>query len=122
MVIQSIGEPVFLLGHSYSAQIALATAAKVPDRVRKLVLYEPAWPRVVGTEALTRLEELAQAGDCEGFAVTFFRDRLAVPVEELDELRATEVWPPIIADAKASLGDLRALSSARFAFPWFRSD
>jgi len=51
VVIQSIGEPVFLLGHSYSAQIALATAAKVPDRVRKLVLYEPAWPRVVGTEA-----------------------------------------------------------------------
>ena len=61
-LIQSIGEPVFLLGHSYGAQIALAAAAKVPDRVRKLVLYEAAWPRIVGKEALTRLEELAQAG------------------------------------------------------------
>jgi pimeloyl-ACP methyl ester carboxylesterase len=40
-VIQSIGEPVFLLGHSYGAHTALAPAAEVPDRVRKLVLYEP---------------------------------------------------------------------------------
>lgn len=37
-VIRSIGEPVFLLGHSYGAQTALAAAVQVPDRVRKLVL------------------------------------------------------------------------------------
>src|ERR671918_84007 len=67
-VMQSIGEPVFLLGHSYGAQTALAAAAQVPDRVRKLVLYEPAWPHVVENEALARLEALAQAGDWEGFA------------------------------------------------------
>src|SRR5918999_2648791 len=83
-VIESVGEPVFLLGHSYGAHTALAAAAKVPDRVRKLVLYEAAWPRIVGKEALARLEELAQAGDWEGFAVTFFRDRISVPVDELD--------------------------------------
>ena len=119
-VIQSIGEPVFLLGHSYGAQTVLAAAAEVPDRVRKLVLYEAAWPRVVEKEALARLEELAQAGDWEGFAVTFFRDRLSVPGEELDELRATELWPPIIADAEASLGDLRALSRYDFKAERFR--
>lgn len=119
-LIQSIGEPVFLLGHSYGAHAALAAAANVPDRVRKLVLYEAAWPRVVDQEALGRLEELAQAGDWEGFAVTFFRDRLSVPVEELDELRATALWPPIIADAEASLGDLRALSRYDFQAERFR--
>jgi pimeloyl-ACP methyl ester carboxylesterase len=119
-VMQSIGDPVFLLGHSYGAQTALAAAAQVPDRVRKLVLYEPAWPRVVEKEALARLEELAQAGDWEGFAVTFFRDRLAVPVEALDELRATALWPPIIADAEASLRDLRALSRYDFQAERFR--
>jgi pimeloyl-ACP methyl ester carboxylesterase len=119
-VLQSIGAPVFLLGHSYGAQTALAAAAQIPDRVRKLVLYEPAWPRVVGKEALARLEALAQAGDWDGLAVTFFRDQLSVPVEELNELRATELWPPIIADAQASLSDLRALSRYDFDAERFR--
>ena len=119
-VIQSISAPVFLLGHSYGAQTALAAAAQVPERVRKLVLYEPAWPQIIGKEALARFEELAQAGDWEGLAVTFFRDRLSVPVEELDELQATELWPPIIADAKASLSDLRALSRYDFKAERFR--
>jgi pimeloyl-ACP methyl ester carboxylesterase len=119
-VIQSIGEPVFLLGHSYGAQTALAAAAKVPERVRKLVLYEAAWPRIVGKEALARLEELARAGDWDNFAVTFFRDQLFVPVEELEELRATELWPPVIGDAEASLGDLRALSRYDFKAERFR--
>jgi pimeloyl-ACP methyl ester carboxylesterase len=120
-VIQSIGEPVFLLGHSYGAQTALAAAATVPDRVRKLVLYEPAWPHVVGKEPLARLAALAQAGDWDGFAVTFFHERLAVPLEELDALRTTALWPSIIADAEASLGDLRALSRYDFSAERFRT-
>jgi pimeloyl-ACP methyl ester carboxylesterase len=119
-VIQSIGEPVFLLGHSYGAQTALAAAVIVPDRIRKLVLYEPAWPHVAGKEALARLEELARAGDWEGLAVTFFHDTLSVPVEVLDELRSTELWPPILADAEASLGDLRALGRYDFKAERFR--
>jgi pimeloyl-ACP methyl ester carboxylesterase len=119
-VIQSIAEPVFMLGHSYGAHTALAAAVQVPDRVRKLVLYEPAWPRVVGKEALARFEELAQHADWEGFAMMFFHDRLRVPLEELNELRATELWPPILADAKASLRDLRALSEYDFDAQRFR--
>jgi pimeloyl-ACP methyl ester carboxylesterase len=119
-LLHAIGEPVFLLGHSYGAQIALAAAATVPERVRKLVLYEAPWPRVVGKEALARLEALAQAGHWEGFAVTFFRDVLGVPVAELDALRATALWPPIIADAEASLGDLRALIRYDFKAERFR--
>lgn len=119
-VIESIGEPVFLLGHSYGAHTALAAAAKVADSVRKLVLYEAAWPHLIGKEALAQLEALAEVGDWEGLALTFFRDRLSVPVEELNELRATELWPPIIADARASLGDLRALSRYNFDAERFR--
>lgn len=119
-VIQSVGEPVFLLGHSYGAHTALAAAAEVPDSVRKLVLYEPAWPRIVGKEPLARLEALARAGKWEDLAVTFFRDTLSVPVEELDELRTTKLWPPIVGDAEASLRDLRALSRYNFKAESFR--
>lgn len=119
-VVQSIGEPVFLLGHSYGAHTALAAAVEVPDSVRKLVLYEPAWPHALGKDALMRLEDLARAGDWGDFAVTFFRDLLSVPPEELDELRATQLWPPIVADAQASLGDLRAISRYDFKVERFR--
>lgn len=119
-LIQAIDEPVLLLGHSYGAQTALAAAAKVPDRVRKLVLYEAPWPHSVSKEALARLEMLARTDDWENFALTFFRDQLLVPVEDLNQLRRTELWPPIIADAKASLGDLRALSRYSFKAEHFR--
>jgi len=119
-VIQSVGEPVFLLGHSYGAHTALAAATMAPARVSKLVLYEPAWPHAVAKDALARLEGLARAGDWDGLALTFFRDTLSVPAGELDALRATALWPPIVADARASLGDLRALVRYDFRAERFR--
>jgi pimeloyl-ACP methyl ester carboxylesterase len=66
-VIRSIGEPVFLLGHSYGAHTALLAAAEDPSRVRKLVLYEPAWPHLVSADAMRPLEELARTGDWDAF-------------------------------------------------------
>ena len=113
-VIRSIGERVFMLGHSYGAQVALAAAAEVQERVRALVLYEPPWPRALGPEALARLEELGRDGNWDGFAAAFFRDVLAVPIRDLDALRASALWAPIVADARASLGDLRALGRYDF--------
>jgi pimeloyl-ACP methyl ester carboxylesterase len=119
-VLRAIGEPVFLLGHSYGAHTSLVAAAEVPERVRKLVLYEPAWPRFIGADALAPLEKQAAAGDWDGFAYAFFRDVLTVPVAELDALRDTPQWAPIVADAPASLGDLRAISRYDFAPERFR--
>jgi pimeloyl-ACP methyl ester carboxylesterase len=120
-VIRAIGEPVFLLGHSYGAHTALLAAHQAAPSVRKLVLYEPAWPRAVGGEGLARLEGLAEAGRWEDFAVTFFRDLLSVPAAEVNALRATPLWPPIVADVPASLGDLRALSRYDFKPEHFRN-
>ena len=104
----------------YGGHTALFAAAKVPDRVRKLVLYEPPWPTVFEEDLLAKLEALARPGDWESFAVTFFRDGLHVPVEELDQLRSTPLWPPIVADAAASLGDIRALVRYDFQPDRFR--
>jgi pimeloyl-ACP methyl ester carboxylesterase len=91
-VIQAVGEPVFLLGHSYGAHCSLAAAALAPKSIRKLVLYEAPWPHIVSPEAVAPLEELAAAGAWEDFAITFFRDILSVPMKELEALRATELW------------------------------
>ena len=108
-LIQSAGEPVFLLGHSYGAHCALAAALLIPGGVRRLILYEALFPAAISTDALTRLEMLAAAGEWDDLAVTFFRDTLRVPVRELEALRSTDAWPPIVADARASIGDIRAL-------------
>jgi pimeloyl-ACP methyl ester carboxylesterase len=113
-LIASIDQPVFLLGHSYGAQVALAAAARLPNRVRKLVLYEPPLPDTVCQEGLHRLEALAHAGDWDGFASSFFHGALQIPHEDLDQIRASDAWPAIVADAEASLGDIRAL--CRYAF------
>jgi pimeloyl-ACP methyl ester carboxylesterase len=119
-VLEAIGEPVFLLGHSYGAHTALAAAARVPHRVRKLVLYEPAWPCIAQGDLLARLEALAKAGRWAELAATFFRDALEVPAAELDAVRASALWPPIVADAPASLRDIQALSRYEFDPARFR--
>jgi pimeloyl-ACP methyl ester carboxylesterase len=113
-VVRSIGLPVYLVGHSYGAHCALAAAARQPERVRKLVLYEPAWPNRILPDALAALETLANAAAWDQFAYAFFANTLHVPTDELDSVRASELWPPIVADAPATLGDLRAMCNYQF--------
>jgi pimeloyl-ACP methyl ester carboxylesterase len=60
------------------------------------------------------LEQLAAAGDWDAFCLAFFRDSLGIPQKDLDELRPTETWNQYLREAKASLGDVRAL--ARYTF------
>jgi len=113
-VLEAIGAPAFLLGHSYGALVALEAARAAPAAVRKLVLYEPAWPRVVDAPALATLEGFAARGDWDGLAAYFFSERLGVPDSDLRAVRDSPLWLPIVDDAEASLGDLRGLSRYRF--------
>jgi pimeloyl-ACP methyl ester carboxylesterase len=113
-LVRSIGAAVYLLGHSYGAHCALLAAAQHPNRVTKLVLYEPPWPKAIPPDALAALEALADAGAWDQFAYAFFANTLHVPAEELDAVRASDLWPPIVADAPATLGDLRAIAAYAF--------
>jgi hypothetical protein len=70
---------------------------------------------------LARLEALAAIGAWDDFAMTFFRDALHVPIEELMAVRASDLWPPIVADAAASLGDIRALTRYKFEAGRYRT-
>ena len=120
-VVESLDAPVFLLGHSYGAHCVLGAALRTLDRVRKVVAYEPAWPWVLGPERLAPLDRLVDARDWNGFPFTFFRDVLLVPVADLETVRATpELWQPIVDDAEASVGDLRAISRYSFDPERFR--
>jgi pimeloyl-ACP methyl ester carboxylesterase len=118
-LVRSIGSPVYLLGHSYGAHCALLATAQEPDSIRKLVLYEPVWPSFIRPDALAALETLAAAGAWDQFAYAFFANLLQVPAGELDAVRASDLWRPIVADAPASLHDLRAVSAYDFAVDRF---
>lgn len=65
-------------------------------------------------DAFAALEALAQAGAWDQVAYAFFANVLAVSSEDLDGVRASPDWPPIVSDAPASLEDLRALRGYDF--------
>ena len=113
-LIHAIGEPVLLLGHSYGAHVALAAAALAPDGIRELTLYEAPWPAILPPRLMDLLTHHAQAGDWDSFAAAFFHNALRIPMTEIEELRRTPLWSPILDDAPASFYDLRALSRYEF--------
>jgi len=108
-VIRSVGEPVFLLGHAVGALIAAEAARTAPALVRKLVLYEPPKPTLLSGTVFQQLSALADQGDWENYSWVFFKEGLGIPIEEMEELRASEVWAAYVADARATAQDMRAL-------------
>jgi pimeloyl-ACP methyl ester carboxylesterase len=116
----SLAEPVYLLGHSYGAQVALSAAADSPGHVRKLILYEPPWPDTASPEIIARLKLRAAGSDWNGLAEDFFSEVLGLTADGIAELRAAGAWPSIVSDAEASLNDISALYSYRFDPATFR--
>ncbi len=112
-VLATLETPATVLGHSYGAHVALLAARMAPERVAKLIVYEPPRAGLFSAEAMGRLAPLA--GDWDRFASVFFGEILLVPLEELRELRASGAWAAIVEDAPASWQDIQALAQYGFA-------
>ena len=110
-VVDSLGEPVFLLGHSYGALCALE-AALLTRNVRKLVLYEP--PMDVTDEGINppgmvgRLEALLEAGDRDEVVATMLREVAGVPPEGVEYMRSLPAWQARVAAAHTIPRELTA--------------
>ena len=93
-VIDSIREPVNLLGHSYGALLALE-AALLTRNIRKLVLYDPgieaADKEIYPHEVIERLEALLRAGDRDEVVATTMREVAGLPSETVEHLRTLPV-------------------------------
>ncbi len=114
-VIDSIGEAVGLLGHSYGAICALEAALR-SNRVRRLVLYEGGFPVAEGTElyppeALDSIRSSLEVGDREGALTTFYRDIAMISPEEIEMLRSLPIWPIRVALAPTLPHEMRAFES-----------
>lgn len=112
----SIGKPVFLLGHSYGAICSLEAAMRT-NQILKLVLYEP--PIRTSTpfysaEIIDRLDQQLLAGDREGAVTTFYREVVRTSDKDLRTLRALPNWPARVAAAHTIPRELRASEDYRF--------
>ena len=96
-VVDSIDEPVHLLGHSHGA-ICVLEASLLTEDLRSLILYEPPVPwEIVGPElfsekTVSEMEALLESGKDEAALVVFMRDLLELPEEQLKELRSAPSW------------------------------
>ncbi|MCA1554519.1 MAG: alpha/beta hydrolase [Chloroflexi bacterium] len=118
-VVDAIGEPVNLLGHSYGALCALEGARRT-NNLRRLVLYEPPLPRagvsVSAPEIVTRLEQMLAAGDREGVVVSMMRDVALVPPHELELLRSVPAWQARVAAAHTIPRELLSEDGTAYEF------
>jgi pimeloyl-ACP methyl ester carboxylesterase len=94
-VVDAIGEPTAVLGHSYGAICSLE-AALLTDRIRRLVLYEPPIP--VGAHLVAppgvadRMQELLDNGEKEAALEVFMRRVVEMPEHELNAYRQLPMW------------------------------
>jgi pimeloyl-ACP methyl ester carboxylesterase len=116
-VVDSLGEPTILLGHSYGALCALE-APLLTTNVPKLVLYEPgievAGEEIYPQEVIERLEALLEVGDREGVVATFMREVAGLPPETVEYMRSQRAWQALVAAAHTIPRELRAQEAYRF--------
>ena len=93
-LVEVIGEPVFLLGHSYGAVCSLE-AVLVTAKVSRLILYEPPIPTGLPQYppgVPNRIQALIDSGELEAALEVFFREVVRMPEDELEAYRQLPVW------------------------------
>ena len=100
-LLDDIGEPVFLFGHSSGAILALEAAlGGLP--VRRLVLYEPPFTidgqrPGLAPDLAGRLQDLLVANDREAAVRLFLREGGGLPDEMVNQMQATPQWAAWLA-------------------------
>jgi pimeloyl-ACP methyl ester carboxylesterase len=115
-VVDSIGQPAYVLGHSYGAICSLEAATRTRN-IRKLAAYEPPIPSdlpIYPPGIIERLQAALDAGDKAAVVTTFFREVVRMPDHELRMLQSLPNWPDRVAAAPTIPRELRAHEAYRF--------
>jgi pimeloyl-ACP methyl ester carboxylesterase len=109
-VVDAIGGPVNVLGHSYGALCALEGALLTPN-MRRLVLYEGVPLRgadLYPPGIADRLEALLDSGDVEGMLMTMFREVVELSPADIEHLRSQQdAWAVRLRNAATVPRELR---------------
>ncbi len=107
--------PVDLLGHSAGALLSLE-AALLTSNVRKLILYEPAFPlpglQLHPEGQIERFEALLEAGDRAQLLIEVYSGVMSP--EEVEQMRSSPAWPARLASAHTLPREMRA--EVQYAF------
>lgn len=122
-VIDAIGGPVHVLGHSYGGLCAFEAALLTPN-VDRLILYESVpvdGSQLYRPEAIEKLNRLLAAGDVEGMLISMFRDVVELPQADVDSLRSQgEAWAVRLRNAPTLPRELAEERAYRFDAHRFR--
>jgi pimeloyl-ACP methyl ester carboxylesterase len=95
-VIEQVGAPSYVFGHSSGAVLALEAAmAEAP--ISRLAVYEPSYvvdgarPRP-GEHLIERIEQLLQAGDRDAAAALFLEESAGVPAPVVAQMKHAPIW------------------------------
>ncbi len=124
-VVDMVGQPVILLGHSHGGIVSLEAAIRT-DNLNKLILYEP--PIMNGGEELSEfiMETIAEIeaalvqGEDEQALLLFQEKLLGTPPEEIEKERKTAYWKVMVSAASTLPRELKAdleykFEAARFS-------
>jgi len=111
-VVDSIGDGVNVLGHSYGALCVLEAALLTPN-FRRLVAYEPP-PAPVPDGLMERIQDLLDAGNRESAIITFVRDLVKMPPHEIEQWRASPIFPTRLATVHTIPREFRAAEVYQF--------
>lgn len=129
-LIEEAGGSAFVYGISSGAALAMEAAIELPDKIRKLAMYEaPYWSdenaRLAWKEYRQKLKE-ALAEDRRGDAAALFLTLVGMPADQVDQMRREPWWAPFetvaptLAYDAAVLGEDRAMpveKAARVSVP-----
>lgn len=100
-VLAGIPGSVDLLGHSSGALLALQAAARLPQNLRRLVLYEPpvffSQADRIPQDLPERLDELLLRGQLEAAVETFFREGPRALDGELQRMKKGPAWSHMVS-------------------------
>ena len=113
-VVESTGEGVSVLGHSFGGICAIESAL-LTDRVSKLVLYEPPMGFLASSpQVVDRLGALLEEGKRDELVAVFMREVAGLPPDQVELLRSLPAWEARLAAAHTIPREERA--SREYAF------
>lgn len=116
-VVDSVDEPVVLLGHSYGALCSLEAALRT-DNLRALILYEPPIPvddhEMYQEDELAEMKALLDEGKDEQALVLFLSEVADIPSAQIDTLRSAPNWQARVDAAHTAYRETQAPDSYHF--------